>query len=315
MKSQVPTPKSQRTCAAVVCVLGFGIWSLGFVTISDAQDRALPDPDTFYGKVRENLARAERTSHLYTYKERRTDIHTNPFGRLGTDGVSVYEVYPSPVRRLVYRRLVERNGQAVGAAELTRQDREYRDRVAQVLREQGASDPDKEQIAEAEAQRARERRERSINDVVNALDFTLKERTVYNGVAAIVITFSPKANARPTTRQGRMAQQFAGTIWVDERAAEVMHLQATSIDDISYGLGIVARLAKGTTATVTRKPVGDGLWMPTSLTLSGRGRAVVFRRLVVDFSVDWFDYRRLPDDLLAPFLDARVHGQARTRPQ
>lgn len=280
-----------------------------------AQQAPLPDADTFYRKVRENLARAERVSHLYTYNERRTDIHTNPFGRLGTGGTSVYEVYPSPIRQLVYRRLAERNGQAVGAAELARQDREYRDRVAMVLRERGAHEPDEVQLAEAEAQRARDRRERAINDVVDALDFKLKERTMYNGVPAIVIIFSPKTDARPTTRQGRTAQQFAGTIWVDERAGEVMHLQATSIDDISYGLGIVARLGKGTTATMTRRPLGDGIWMPTSLTLSGRGRAVVFRRLVVDFSIEWFDYRRLPDELLAPFLDARVHGQARSRPE
>jgi hypothetical protein len=77
----------------------------------------------------------------------------------------------------------------------------------------------------------------------------------------------------------------------------------------------VARLGKGTTATVTRGAVGDGLWMPTSLTLSGRGRAVVFRRLVVDFAIEWFDYRRLPDESLAPFLDARVHREAGGGPQ
>jgi hypothetical protein len=298
-----------------IAVLGFGLWALGVGAASHAQDRPLPEAEMFYRKVQENLARAEGANHLYSYEERRTDIHTNPFGRLGTSGASVYEVYPSPVRQLVYRRLVERNGQAVGAAELTRQDREYRDRVADVLRERGVTDPDEASHAEAEAQRARERRERAINDVIEALDFTLKGRTVYNGAPAIVITFSPKPNARPVTRQGRTAQHFAGTIWVDERAAEVMHLQATSIDDISYGLGIVARLGKGTTATVTRKAIGDGVWMPTSLTLSGRGRAVVFRRLVVDFAIEWFAYRRLPDELLAPFLDARVHRQARTGPQ
>jgi len=293
-------------------MLGFAVWVLGFGV--HAQDRSLPDADTFYRRVRDNLARAERVTHLYTYKERRTDVHTNPFGRLGTDGTSLYEVYPSPVRQLVYRRLVERNGKPVAAAELARQDREYRERVAGALRERGARSSDDAQLAEEEAQRARERRERAIDDVVSALSFTLKERTVYKGVPAIVISFSPNANARPLTRQGRTAQRFAGTIWVDERAAEVMHLEATSIDDISYGLGIVARLEKGTTATVTRRPVGEGIWMPTSLTLTGRGRAVVFRRLVVDFSIEWLDYRRLPDELLAPFLDARVHRQTGSSP-
>lgn len=280
-----------------------------------AQNGPPPMSDAFYGMVRDNLARAERVSHLYTYKERRTDVHTNPFGRLGTGGASLFEVYPSPLRPLVYRRLVERNGEPAAAAELARQDSAYRARVTEVLRARGVLGAEEQQLVEDEARRARERRERAINDAVDALEFALKERTTYNGVPAVVITFRPKAGAAPATRQGRTAQKFAGTVWIDEKAAEVMRLDATSIDDISYGLGIVARLGRGTTATVTREPVGDGIWMPTELTLSGRGRAVLFRRLVVDFSIEWFDYRRLPGELLAPFLDPRVHRQPGGGPQ
>src|ERR671910_518532 len=84
-----------------------------------AQDaRPLPDPDTFYAAVRDNLARAQQATHLYAYKERRTDIHTNPFGRIGTGGTRVFEVYPSANRELTFRRLVERNGVPVGQKEL-----------------------------------------------------------------------------------------------------------------------------------------------------------------------------------------------------
>ena len=45
---------------------------------------------------------------------------------------------------------------------------------------------------------------------------------------------------------------------VDEAAAEVMRVEAKSIDDISYGLGIVARLGRGTTATVTLEKSDPG---------------------------------------------------------
>ena len=275
----------------------------------------LPDPDAFYRAVRENLVRAERANDRYVYRERRTDIHTNPFGKLGTGGVSVYEVYPSPVRQLDYRRLIERNGEPVPASERARQDREYRARAANVLRERAARVPDEERLVEEESARARARRQRTIDDVVATLAFEMRERTLYQGVSAIVIAFKPKPDARPDTRQGRLAQKFAGTVWIDERAAEVMRVEATSIDDISYGLGLVARLGEGTTATVTRAPVEGGVWMPSELTLKGQGRAVLFRRLVLDFSIGWFDYRPLPDDLLAPFLDPRVHGQPGRGPQ
>ncbi|MGH9253866.1 MAG: hypothetical protein ACRD3C_04770 [Vicinamibacterales bacterium] len=279
-----------------------------------AQDRPLPNPDMFYRVVRDNLARAERATHLYTYKERRTDIHTNPFGKLGTDGTSLFEVYPSPARQLIYRRLVERDGKPVAPHELAGQDREYRARVAGVLRDNASRTPD-QRLLEQESEGARQRRQRAMEDVVDTLQFQVTGRTTYAGVSAIVITFTPKPDARPATRQGRTAQKFAGTVWVDEAAAEVMRVEARSIGDLSYGLGIVARLGEGTRATVTRRAVGDDLWMPTELTLAGRGRAVLFRRLVVDFAIEWFDYRRLPAESLTPFLDARVQGQSGSRPQ
>jgi len=94
-----------------------------------------------------------------------------------------------------------------------------------------------------------------------------------------------------------------------------MRVEAKSTEDITYGGGFVARLDEGTTATVTRRRIGGDVWMPTELTLDGRGRAVLFRTLVVDYAIEWFDYRRLPQESLAPFLDAGVHGEASRRPQ
>ncbi len=124
---------TRLVAASLVAGLGVGPWALGTGPLATApgpiasiayavQDRPLPDADTFYRMVRENLARAERVTHLYTYKERRTDIHTNPFGKLGTSGESLFEVYPSPTRRLGYRRLVARNGKPIPAADLAEQD-------------------------------------------------------------------------------------------------------------------------------------------------------------------------------------------------
>jgi hypothetical protein len=101
---------------------------------------------------------------------------------------------------------------------------------------------------------------------------------------------------------------------VDEAASEVMRVEAKSTEDITYGGGLVARLGEGTTATVTRRRIGRDAWMPTELTLAGRGRAVLFRTLVVDYAIEWFDYRRLAHESLTPFLDAGVHGEASRRP-
>ena len=277
--------------------------------------RPLPVPDTLYRAVRENLMRAENVAHLYAFKERRTDVHTNPFGKIGTGGTRVMEVYPSSVRRLTYRRVTERNGVPLTAAELAEQDRQYRTRVAEVQREIAALSADERERDAADGARARQRRQRRVEDVVDALRFNLEGRTVYAGVPALVISFTPNPEAKPVTREGRTAVSFQGKVWIDEAASEVMRVEATSIDAITFGLGLVARVGKGAQATMTRRPVAGNLWMPTQVTLSGRGRAAVVRTLALDFVVDWFDYRRLEGDSTTPFLDSGVQGKSDSGPQ
>jgi len=108
-----------------------------------------------------------------------------------------------------------------------------------------------------------------------------------------VVTYVPKPDADPQTREGRLAKQFRGRIFVDEAEAEVVRVEATAIDDITYGLGVVARLNKGATVTLVRERIDGDTWLPTSIRLSGEGRAMVFRKLRVDHLIEWFDYRRL----------------------
>lgn len=314
MTRHISTPNAQRP--SVLRAVAFVMAAAAMCVTTRAQDsQPLPVTDVLYRRVKDNLARAERVAHRFAFTERRTDVHANPFGRIGTGGRRVSDVYPSATRQLTYRRVIERNGVALTAPELAEQDRQYRARVADVQRRLVAEGGGAGQRREADVARARQRGQRRIDDVVDALQFRVEGREVYEGVPAIRVSFTPRPGARPDTREGRTAQTFAGTMWIHEAAAEVMHVEAKSIDDLSFGFGLVARLGTGTAATLTRRPVERDLWMPTEVTLKGRGRAAVFRTLVVDFVVEWTDYRRLDGDSATPYLDSRVQRQSGGGPQ
>ena len=73
----------------------------------------LPAEEPFFAAVRENMARANREQYRYAYKERRTELHTNPFGRLGTGDVVVYDVTPGSEPSVTFRKLLEKDGKPV----------------------------------------------------------------------------------------------------------------------------------------------------------------------------------------------------------
>ena len=226
------------------------------------QERPLPDPEPFYLAVRANLARSDREQYRFAYQERRSELHTNQFGKLGTEGTVLYQVTPGTEYGVYYRVLVERDG-----VRLKDERRETIDR------------------------RGRTDMNPSVDDVANTLSFQIARRETSGGRDLIVVLFSPKADARPRTRPGKLAKSFKGTIWIDERAKEVVRVEATATDDIAYGLSIIARLNEGTKVSVAREPI-DAIWLPTEIKVSGQGRALLFRKLDVDYAVKWFNYKR-----------------------
>jgi hypothetical protein len=272
----------RRTSIVAACAL--------FAAHSAGQSLDLPQPDAFLRETRDALTRSQQLWHRYSYKERRTELHLNPFGRMGMGGTRVTEVRPSPNPRLTYRRIIERNGAPVPQVELDRQDAEYRARSAQVRREIAARDADATERRQQDELLARRRAQLVVDDVVNTLEFDLVRRERRDGRPAIVVSFTPRP--RPTTREGRLARVFAGHLWVDEATRELMYLEAVAGDDVSFG-GFIAKVYEGTRAVVVRQEVEPGVWMPTRLTLSGDVRAL-FRRAKIDHVIEWFDYRTVP---------------------
>ena len=239
--------------------------SSSYLLISSSSfQRPLPDEEGFFEATRQNMARANREQNAYAYRERRTELHMNPFGRIGSGGVELYEVTPGPNPSVYFRRLLERDGKRVTDSKPERHER-----------------------------RARSQGRSVVDDTVATLRFSIDRRERVDGRDTIVVRFEPRPDARPETREGRMAKVFKGQIWVDEDAREVVRVEATAMDNLSYGFGLLARLNEGTVVTLTRAPVEGGIWLPTSIRFKGQGRALLFRSLNVDHVIEWFDYRRI----------------------
>jgi hypothetical protein len=252
-----------RTLGVLLAVL--------FVPAIGSSQRPLPEADAFFVETRQNLARSDREQHRYAYKERRTELHMNPFGRLGTGGMQLFEVTPGREPGVYHRRLLERDGKPVPAAK-----------------------------PEETRRRSRPQGRSTMEDVVATLRFAIDRREPVDGRDAIVVRFEPRPGANPQTREGRMARAFKGVIWVNEQAREVIRVEAVAIENLSYGLGVIARLGEGTSVKLTRERIDDHVWLPTSIHFKGTGRALLVRKLNIDFGVEWFDYRRIADVVPAP---------------
>jgi len=253
--------------------------------------RPMPDERQFLAEARKRLASNDLIQIRFSFRERTTELKLNPLGRtIGTGPANTYEVYPNPQEELTYRRLIERDGQPVSASELAEQDRDYREKFdawQRRLAREGTSERVERLRTIAET---RKKDEAMANEALDLFDFHVVGRGTWDNQPAIIVTFTPRPGATPRSREGRIAKAFSGLAWIHEFDREVMNVEASAIDDVSFGWGMIAKIYKGSSARFTRRRI-DGAWLPVETRFDGSGRAIMVRKVDIDFKRDYFDYQ------------------------
>jgi hypothetical protein len=265
-------------------------------------EQRLPDEATFFAETRKRLESNPQLRARYAYRERRTEMHLNPFGRLGPGPVQMYEVFPGPTPALTYRRLVARAGEPLPPREITAQDREHLAKLEAHRKERETeSAGDRARREARERARSAEARAQA-DEVLGLFDYSMVGRVTLDGHPAIIVRFSPRADARPRSREAKVAAAFEGRAWVHEHQFEVMRIEAAAVEDVSFGFGLIARLHQGATATLVRRPFTGGGWLPRESRFEGTGRALLLRRMTVQYVYEYSDYRPFDPDRLAAML-------------
>lgn len=255
----------------------------GVELVAAGQGGPLPDRETFFAQVRARMSGTRLAENALAYTERSPELHLNPVGRIGTGPLVVTEVYPFPELDLVYRRVIERAGQPIPALELAAQDRRFAGRLAQARRGDRAARGDR--TVESRARESAIQR-----DVSDAQTFAIEDRVVWNAQPAIRVRFAPRPGARARTREGRVAVAFTGRAWIHEFEHEIMRITAEAVEDVSFGFGVIGKLQRGSHFETHRRAV-NGVWVTTETSFRGSVRAMLFRRVELDYRREYFNYR------------------------
>jgi hypothetical protein len=264
------------------------------VAATSAQERPLPDFDTFAAQVKKHLATDEERQSGYMFLERRTEQKVDGAGRVTSESVKVFEVYPGLPGEERYRRLIEENGQGLVPEKLARQDRERREDVESYAKAQ-ASEP-RRQKAAREHEKSRRRFTAAIDDLFRIYDIRMVRRESIDGHATILATLDPKDGARPQTDDGKIMRNFKALAWISESDYEIVRVEIEAVRDLSFGMGLLARVHKGTVATFERRKVNDEVWLPAKATWTASGRMLLVRRLRLRGISEFSGYKKFTVD-------------------
>jgi hypothetical protein len=268
--------------------------ALLFVAMASAQERPLPDYATFAAQVKTHLATDEERQSGYMFVERRIEQKVDGTGRPTSESVKVFEVYPGLPGEERYRRLIEEDGRRVAPDKLAQKDRERQQDVQSYVRSQASEA--RRQKAAREDEKARRHYAAAVDDLFRIYDIQLVRREALEGHDTILATLTPKEGVRPQTDDGKIMQKFKARAWVSESDYELVRVEVEAVRDLSFGMGLLARVHKGTVATYDRRKVNNEVWLPAKVTWTASGRVLLLRRLRLRGISEFSGYRKFTVD-------------------
>jgi hypothetical protein len=267
---------------------------VAFLAAPAAQERPLPDYDAFAAQVKTHLATDEERQSGYMFVERRTEERLDASGRSTRESIKVFEVYPGLPGEDRYRRLIEEDGKPVPPVKLAEKDRDRQKEVEAYARRMSA--PTDRQKETQHLQKERRRYESAVDDVFRVYDIQMVRRELVDGHETILATLTPKRGVKPQTDDGKIMRHFKARAWISESDYELVRVEIEALDDLSFGMGLLARVHKGTTASYQRRKVNDEVWLPAQVTWTASARVLLLRRLRLRGIADFSGYRKFTVD-------------------
>jgi len=266
-----------------------------------AQNRPLPDQDAFLKETRKHLQTDSSVQSSYMYVETQRTQKLDKDGRIAEESIKVYESYPGLPGQPRWERLISEDGKPVAANRLADQDSD-RTKKATAMAKRLESDPGKEHARQQrDWDEAHHERSEAVDDlyVVYAIHMTGRERV--EGHDTIAFTLTPRPDSKPKTREGDLMKHFGVKAWISETDHELVRLEAEAIDNVAFGLGVLARIHKGAQFSFLRRKINGEVWLPAIASYSGSARVGLLFTLRRTGSSEYSGYRKFSVDTSSSF--------------
>ncbi len=223
------------------------------------------------GKIREN----------YTFHRIRRVEELDGKGTLKKITLREHEVFFVNGHQI--RRLVKRDGDALGEAEDTKEQ----ERVRRLTMEFSKKAPSFGKGGGVDL----------ISTILAVSEVLNPRRTELNQRSTIVFDFKGNPKAEAHGLEANAAKKLAGTVWIDEVDRQVARFEIEFYEDFRIAGGLLASIQKGTIIKIDQSPIGEGLWMQTANEQHMNMR-VITKRLHENSRIESFDFKRFNVDAM-----------------
>lgn len=232
-------------------------------------------------KLKENYAGTqveEETEYDKTGKVTKKEINESTFFYLNGEEITT---------------LVKKNGKALSEEEQKKENEKTRKRI-----ESAQKNEKKKEEKEEKKEKAKEEGKKSGDDdpgievFLRVSQFVNPRHERFRGQEVLVFDFEPNPEYKPKNLVEHMVKELAGVIWIDEKAKDVVRLEAYFVGDLHIAGGVLANVQKGTSFIFEQAYVNNEVWLPTYVEAHVGIRLLLVKGFRVNVSTRYSDYKR-----------------------
>jgi hypothetical protein len=165
-------------------------------------------------------------------------------------------------------------------------------KLQQVTAQRRAESPADRQKRIAKYQEDRRRDNQMTQQLTLAFTFKLIGEHKISGFDVYVLRATPKPGYQPPNMASQVLPGMNGELWIDEQTYNWVKVTAKVIHEISIE-GFLAQVEPGTHFELEKRPVGDGIWMPTHFAMYSIAKVLFFFGHNTQENETFWDYQRI----------------------
>jgi hypothetical protein len=237
-------------------------------------------------KIKENYAATrveEETEYDKTGKVTKKDVKEYTFFYLNGDEIST---------------LVKKDGKPLSEEDQKKENEKTAKHIEEAQKEAKKKE-EKEQKAKEEGKQKKDDEDPGIEVFLRVSQFVNPRRERFRGQDVLVFDFEPNPEYKPKNLEEKVVKDLAGVVWVDEKAHDVVRLEAYFVNDMRFAGGMVANLQKGTSFVFEQAYVNGEVWLPTYMEAHIGVRVLLVKGFKVNVAQRYSDYKRFNVETLS----------------
>jgi hypothetical protein len=274
----------------------------------------LPDLKKLFEEIDANQKQIDKIKENYAATRVEEETEYDKSGRVSKKEVKEYTFFYLNGDEI--STLVKKDGKALSEEEQKKENEKTAKRIEEAQKEQKKKE-EKEEKAKEEGKdkKDKDNDDPGIEVFLRVCQFVNPRRERFRGQDVLVFDFEPNPEYKPKNLEEKVVKDLAGVVWVDEKAHDVVRLEAYFLNDMRFAGGLVANLQKGTSFVFEQAYVNGEVWLPTYMEAHIGVRVLLVKGLKVNVAERYSDYKRFNVETLNTINKPKQVSENPAKPQ